>query len=119
MRRLPHLVSLLILAACSQSPPGESDPIASLSAKEPSATFDAAYWSAQAKDETATWSKALDLCRDNRHKLSPNCQTVGQVQFLELLRSSKSRTSNPYDGQEGIPLPQALSRVLEQEPPQE
>ncbi len=67
----------------------------------------------QLKVATATWNQAIALCRDDGRRLLPNCITVSQINFLRALRQSAKRTSKPYDGQRGVPLPDLLVRTLE------
>ena len=105
---------LLLTSGCSE--PETGDPITALSSTRLSSTFDEAYWSTQAKDDSETWKRALELCAANAQPPLPNCQTVHQVHFLETLRTSADRTSKPYDGKGTMPCPEALRKTLEPSP---
>ncbi len=116
MRSLHTLTCCLLIAvwtpACRDS--DTRDPIASLTTGEASATFGAEYWSTQSEDATETWQDAVHLCAQESHSALPNCRTVNQLRFVQELRRTAERTSRPYDGKSGPPLPEVL--VLEPTP---
>ena len=112
-----ELLGLILLctwpAGCAGPDAQDLSPIASLSSGETSATFTAEYWHAQAQDGTGTWKRAVELCRRDGHRQLPNCETVGHVRFLRMLRESAKRRSKPYDGEGRIPYPDLFVRTLE------
>ena len=95
--------------------PAEPDqPLASLAWPEPSTKFTAEYWAEQAKADSEIWREAVDWCAKDTRKLLPNCQTVGQVQFIRTLKDSAGRRSEPYDGKGGVKMPPAVQGQLDQ-----
>jgi len=107
------LVMGFALVACG--PPAEpNEPLASLAWPEPSTKFTADYWGAQAKADSEVWREAVDWCAEDTRKLLPNCQTVGQVQFIRTLKHSAGRRSEPYDGKGGVQMPPAVQQQLDQ-----
>ena len=116
-RGLQASLSLLTLAsmacACAGPPPEETDPLASLASPVLSSKYTADYWNVQATQESETWQQAVELCRDDGRRLLPNCTTVSQIDFLLALRKSAQRTSKPYDGKRGAPLPDLVVRTME------
>ncbi len=107
------LLALATWALACSTPTVETDPLASLSAPEPSATFTADYWYEQASNATITWREAVALCQQDGHRMLPNCETVAQVRFLRSLRDAAQRKSGPYDGQNDIPFPDLIVRTME------
>ena len=107
------LIAGFALVACG--PPSEPDePLASLAWPEPSTEFTAEYWGEQAKADSQVWRAAVGWCTEETRKLLPNCQTVGQVQFIRTLKDSAGRRSEPYDGKGGVQMPPTVQQQLDQ-----
>ena len=109
--RLAICFAAASVAACA--PKLQTDPLVSLASGEPSAAFDAAYWTALAREGRETWSRALSLCAAAEHQPLPNCRTVREVHFILTLEREAERASRPYDGGGGIPWPQAVAEQLD------
>lgn len=108
------LVVGLAVSACG--PPVEPhEPLASLAWPEPSTKFTAEFWGEQAQADSKIWREAVDWCAEEARKLLPNCQIVGQVQFVRMLKDSAGRQSEPYDGKGGVVMPPAVQEQLEQD----
>ena len=107
------MLTAYLLAGCTAPRTETTDPLVSLTSPEPSSTFTEAFWTGQAKNGTVTWRQAVDFCGQDGHRELPNCESVGQVQFLKRLREAAKRTSKPYDGQGGVALPEPVARTLE------
>lgn len=112
---LPFLGLAVSMAACSADSE-DSSAIDSLDDPALSTEFDAAFWNDQAVDDTETWHRAVELCRDNAEQEHPNCTVVLSTAFIQGLEKATDRPFPEYGTDTGSTgAPQSLQESSEEE----
>ncbi len=107
----------VLLGSCSGCG-AKGGPIDSLSAESPSSEYDARYWQAEAEDDSQTWQKAVEFCRENAAQAPPNCAVVLKVGFIHGMDKAFGGPL-PESGDDGgsTGVPEALMENLDEPPP--
>ena len=95
---LPVLLAVFLLAGCSNK---EDSPITSLDESTPSQKFNLDYWTAQEQSNSATWKKAMTICKGRNIGQYPNCQYVNNLEWVYNMAHTNT-TYPKYNNQAGF-----------------
>lgn len=103
---LPMVIALAVGSASCSRGTGGSGAIESLIQPTLSPDYDAVFWAEQATDDSKTWHRAVETCRQATNQRHPNCAVVLSTAFVHSLEKA---TDGPFleygtgSGSTGVP----------------